>query len=68
MWPFRRRKKAPPSGNGNGAAAAKAVAESTAKKRAAEQMTPIYERLAPLQDLSPEEFAERVIRAFGRRA
>lgn len=67
MWPFRRRCSKPANGVTNGAA--RAAAESTAKKRAAEQMTPIYERLAEhVQSLPPDEFVDRVARMFGRHA
>lgn len=56
-WPRRRR-------NGD----ARAAAEQEAKLRAAQRMTPVYEKLAPLvADLSDEEFAERVAKAFRRR-
>jgi hypothetical protein len=45
--------------------AAKAAAEQEAKLRAAQRMTPVYERLADaLADLPAEELADRVRRAL----
>lgn len=67
MWPFRRRVK-PSGGSGNGGAAARAVAESQARKRAAERLTPIVERYADrLADLPDEEFVARVARMLRAR-
>lgn len=58
-WPRRKR-------HTNGAAAA--AAESTAKLVDAEKMTPLYERMAPhLASLPKDEFADRVVKAFGAR-
>lgn len=66
MWPFRRRRRSTPQPT-NGAA--RAAAESTAKKRAAERMTPAVEVYARhLAELPAEDFADRVARAFGRHA
>lgn len=45
--------------------AAHAAAEQEAKLRAAQRMTPVYERLADaIADLPAEELAERVRRAL----
>ena len=67
MWPFRRRVK-PSGGSGNGGAAARAVAESQAKKRAAERMMPLIQEYADrLADLPDEEFVARVARMLRAR-
>ena len=59
-WPWRRRR---PNGE-----AAKAKAEALARLRFTQAMTPAYERMADhIADLTDEEFAERVARAFRRR-
>lgn len=55
--------------NGVVAAAEAAATEQVELAKAAERMTPVYHRLAPaVANLPPEEFAERVRRAFGRPA
>lgn len=70
MWSLLRRWCNKPANNTRAGCngAARAAAESMARKAAADRMTPIYERLAPvLHELPPDEFTDRIIRAFGRR-